>query len=149
MGKIVKSLVAVNPKGDVPSGVVAPAVICFVIHGFLTFYDFKYVDFLADVKLFFDKKIGVIGKANPTPPSFDAGVNPLRANWNHEKSFLPLSANCLVTLKYHFPELPMLAHSVFTFATYSAHFNHAAARLWWCGDAKYVAHFSILSFPLV
>jgi len=38
------------------------------------------VDVLADVKLFFDKKIRVIGKANPTPPSFKARVNPLRAN---------------------------------------------------------------------
>jgi hypothetical protein len=38
------------------------------------------VDFLADVKLFFDKKIWVIGKANPTPPSLEARVNPLRAN---------------------------------------------------------------------
>tara|TARA_Y100000593_G_scaffold10824_1_gene19317 strand:- start:284 stop:670 length:387 start_codon:yes stop_codon:yes gene_type:complete len=104
-------------------------------------HGFKYVDELADVKLFFDKKIGVIGKANPTPPSFEARVNPSCANWNHEKSFLPLSASSQIGLKYNLPELPVFAHSVFTFATYSAHFNHAAARLWWCGGAKYVPHF--------
>tara|TARA_S200002703_G_scaffold153298_1_gene154735 strand:+ start:318 stop:635 length:318 start_codon:yes stop_codon:yes gene_type:complete len=104
------------------------------------------VDVLADVKLFFDNKIGVIGKANPTPPSFDARVNPPRANWDNKKSFLSLSASGRIGLKYDLPELPVLAHSVFAFATYSAHFDHAAARLWWCGGAEYVSHFSILSF---
>jgi hypothetical protein len=105
------------------------------------------VDFLADVKLFFDKKIGVIGKANPTPPSLEARVNPLRANGNDKKSLLSLSANCFVRLKYDLPELPVLADSVFTFATYSAHFDHAEARFWWCFGAEYVSHFLILSFP--
>ena len=108
---------------------------------FLTFYGYKYGDFSTDVKLFFNKKIRVIGKANPTPPSLEARVHPPRANWNHKKSFLSLSANCFVRLKYDLPELPVLAHSVFTFATYSAHFDHAEARFCWCFGAKYVSHF--------
>jgi hypothetical protein len=99
------------------------------------------VDVLADVKLFFDKKIRVIGKAHPTPPSFEAGVNPPRANWNDKKSLLPLSARCRVRLKYDLPELPVLAHPVLAFTTYAAHFNQIAARFFWCGGAKYVSHF--------
>ena len=147
MRKIIKSFVSVDPKSYVPSCVICSSVISFVFHGFLTFYGYKYVDFLADVKLFFDKKIWVIGKANPTPPSLEARVNPLRANWNHKKSFLSLSAHRFVRLKYDLPELPVLAHSVLTFATYSSHFNQVATRFFWCGGAKYVSHFSILSFP--
>ena len=61
----------------------------FVFHGFLTFYGFKYVDFLADVKLFFDKKIGIIGQANPTPPSLEARVNPFAPTGTTRKAFCP------------------------------------------------------------
>jgi hypothetical protein len=99
------------------------------------------VNELSDVKLFFDKKIGVIGKANPTPPSLDARVNPLRTNGHNKKSFLSLSASGRIGLKYNLPELTMLSHSVFTFPANSSHFDHAAARFWWCGGAKYVSHF--------
>ena len=91
------------------------------------------------------KKIRIIVKANPTYQASRQESTHFAQREQLEKPFA-LVGKLLCPSQVRLARIAQLAHSVFTFAL-TPHFDHAAARFWWCGGAKYVPIFNLSVSP--